>query len=292
MPLNSDYFLKPIPKTALWGGFSLQQYLKEQAPFHKISELWMLSVREQDQSLIDRGTHAGEPLAEQGVKQPFPLLIKWIDARDKLSVQVHPDDLLAAAEGDQGKTEMWYILDAEPGAELIYGLKPGLTKADLQTAMEEGRIGDVLHHQPVKKGETYFIPAGMIHGIGAGILIAEIQQNSDITYRLYDYDRTDASGNKRPLHQKKGLAAVKIFTEEEQISIRFARGKQGLVNCPYFYVGAEKAPYQGYAEPFTVLLATEGEGAVNGEPFRQGECCYITGTFEVTGNIEFLEIKE
>lgn len=289
---NNLYFLKPIPKTALWGGFRLQQYLKEPAPFDKISELWTLSVRPQDQSIIEQGEYAGETLASRGIQQPFPLLIKLIDARDKLSVQVHPDDALAASEGDQGKTEAWYVMDAEPGAELIFGLKPGLTKKDLENAMEQGTIGEVLHHQPVKKGELYFIPAGTIHGIGAGILIAEIQQNSDITYRLYDYDRTDDQGNKRPLHREKGLEAVKLLSQTEQRAIRFARGEKGLVNCPYFYVGEEQAPYRNRAEKFVILLATEGEGAVNGQPFRAGKCCYITGDFEVTGSIKFLEIKE
>lgn len=298
--MKSKYplLLSAIPKTALWGGQKLNRYY-ENCPYEKFSELWVLSVRPEDQCLIRNGAYAGQTLREYlETDAPFPLLIKFIDAADKLSVQVHPDDALAALDGDQGKTEMWYIMEAEEGAELIYGLKPGKTAADFKAAVEAGNVDAVLHHQPVKAGETYFIPAGMIHGIGAGILVAEIQQNSDLTYRVYDYDRVGADGKKRPLHIEKSIEAAKEFTPAQVEALQFEAGKEGIVNCCYFKVEEKAGGFSGNATDFEVLMVTEGSGTVaaGGEevPLKAGECCYLPagmGAYTVAGELKTLRVK-
>ncbi|MBQ3085261.1 MAG: class I mannose-6-phosphate isomerase [Clostridia bacterium] len=291
--------LRPIAKTALWGGNRLRTIAPD-APFDKISEIWALSVRADDNSVILNGPHAGQTLREYlGHDRPFPLLIKFIDACDKLSVQVHPDDAAAALEGDQGKTEMWHILQAEPGAELIYGLKEGCTAADFKAAVAEKNVDRVLHHQPVKAGETYFIPAGMVHGIGAGILVAEIQQNSDLTYRVYDYDRIGPDGKLRPLHTEKAMEVTKEFTAEETHALQFEAGEAGLVNCRYFGVFRHDAPYTGNAEAFEILLVTDGAGYITYKnekiPLKAGDCCYLPaemGGYKISEGLTLLRAKE
>ena len=288
--------LSSIPKTALWGGQKLNRYY-ENCPYEKFSELWVLSVREEDQCVIQNGSEKGKTLREYlGHNEPFPLLIKFIDAADKLSVQVHPDDEMGAKEGDQGKTEMWYIMEAEEGAELIYGLKEGKTAADFCKAVEAGNVDSVLHHQPVKAGETYFIPAGMIHGIGAGILVAEIQQNSDLTYRVYDYDRVGADGKKRPLHIEKSMAAAKDLTPADVERLQFEGGSEGIVNCCYFMVAQHDGAFKGCVKDvFEVLMVTSGCGRVTagGETveLKAGQCCYLPenlGEYTVEGDLTLL----
>lgn len=291
--------LNSIPKTALWGGQKLNRFY-ENCPYEKFSELWVLSVRPEDQCVIRNGEYAGMTLREYlQTDAPFPLLIKFIDAADKLSVQVHPDDALAALDGDQGKTEMWYIMEAEEGAELIYGLKKGKTAADFKAAVAAGDVDSVLHHQPVKAGETYFIPAGMIHGIGAGILVAEIQQNSDLTYRVYDYDRVGPDGNKRPLHVEKSIEAAKEFTPETIKALQFEAGNDGIVNCCYFKVEEKQGAFSGSVTDFEVLMVTEGSGAITAggvsHPLQAGECCYLPaglGAYTVEGALKVLTVKE
>ncbi len=291
--------LAPIAKTALWGGSKLRAIAPD-APFEKISEIWALSVRDDDNSVILNGPCKGLTLREAlGHDRPFPLLIKFIDACDKLSVQVHPDDAAAALDGDQGKTEMWHILEAEPGAELIYGLKEGCTAADFKAAVAEKNVDRVLHHQPVQAGETYFIPAGMVHGIGAGILVAEIQQNSDLTYRVYDYDRIGADGKLRPLHTEKAMAVTKEFTAEETRALQFEAGETGIVNCNYFSVSRHDAPYEGKAEDFEILLITAGEGSITAGnetiPLKAGDCCYLPagmGNYAISEGLTLLSAKE
>lgn len=290
--------LAPIAKTALWGGNRLRP-LAPEAPFDNISEIWALSVRDGDNSVILNGPHAGLTLREYlGHDRPFPLLIKFIDACDKLSVQVHPDDAAAALDGDQGKTEMWHILHAEPNAELIYGLKEGYTTADFKAAVNEKNIDSVLHHQPVHAGETYFIPAGMVHGIGAGILVAEIQQNSDLTYRVYDYDRIGADGKPRPLHTEKAMTVTKKFSAEEIRALQFEAGCDGIVNCKYFSVSRRDAPYSASATNFEILLITDGAGFItcNGDaiPLKGGDCCYLPaemGNYVISKGLTLLQIK-
>ena len=276
-PLQLDY----IAKSAIWGGTRLAEEFGKVGQGENIAETWELSVRERENCRIRNGEAAGMLLAEyfetvgdavsaayrRGDR--FPLLVKLIDARDRLSVQVHPDDAYASrVEGDSGKTEMWYIVDAEEGATIIYGLADGISSAEFARLVAEGRIREGMREIPVHAGETYFIPAGMVHAIGGGILIAEIQQNSDLTYRVYDYDRRDALGQTRPLHTEKALEVIRPFGEEEIDSIRYARGKEEgtLANSEYFkvwrvrVVGTEKMV--ATSESFVSILCTEGEGSI------------------------------
>lgn len=213
----------PVYKDYLWGGRNLEK-LGRTLPEGIVAESWEVSAHPDGVSIVANGKFAGrslpELLAEFGEQivgtalskiyaQQFPLLIKLIDANKKLSVQVHPDDDYARThEGDCGKNEMWYIIAAEPGAEIIYGLIPGTTRDSLGEAVRENRIESCLQTIPVAAGDVFNIPAGTVHGLGAGIVLVEIQQSSNLTYRLYDYNRTDARGNKRPIHIEKAMEVI------------------------------------------------------------------------------------
>lgn len=307
-PLKLTY----TAKTALWAGKRLKEEFGKQSEFDTVSETWELSVRKDEMARIIGGEAEGMTLAEYFAEvgyscvtpdysenERFPLLVKLIDANDILSVQVHPDDAYAGSvENDSGKTEMWYIVDALEGATLVYGLKDGATKEDFALAVKENRIGDVMNHVPVKAGETYFIPAGMLHAIGAGILIAEIQQNSDLTYRVYDFDRVGADGKLRPLHVDKALAVTRPYAESEVDAIRFACGREGregelLAASEYFKV--ERLKLEGEAtvtankDSFVSLICLEGECLMtfDGESYTvtKGDSYFLpAGMGEVTLN--------
>ncbi len=250
--------LRPVSKEIIWGGDRLRREYGKTAPFDKIAESWELTVREKEMCVIASGEYTGLPLGayirarrrsvlgKDGAKYDrFPLLIKFIDAADRLSIQVHPDNEYGLKnEGELGKTEMWYIMAAEEGAKLVYGLKEGCTVEEFGAAVAEGRTEELLNFVEVHPGETYFIPSGQVHAIGAGILIAEIQQNSNITYRVYDYNRPGADGKPRELHTAKALDVIKLRTKEEIDAIRFAVPLSGvkadnmevLASCEYFTV--------------------------------------------------------
>ena len=309
-PLKLTY----TAKTALWAGKRLKEEFGKTSDYDTVSETWELSVREDEMARVIGGEADGLTLAEYfetvgydcvtptfKAGDRFPLLVKLIDANDILSVQVHPDDSYARdVENDSGKTEMWYVVDAVEGAELVFGLKEGLDEGDFATAVAEKRIGDVMNYRKVKAGDTYFIPAGMLHAIGAGILIAEIQQNSDLTYRVYDFDRVGADGKLRPLHVDKALAVTKPYAEEQVEAIRYARGKCGgvgelLANSEYF--GARRVSVSGDvtltadASSFLSVLCIEGKGGIshNGMSYelKKGDSYFIPagmGEFTVSGN--------
>lgn len=213
----------PVYKDYLWGGRNLERFGRN-LPQGLVAESWEISGHPDGISIVANGELAGLSLPELLVKfgreiigtkvseryiNQFPLLIKLIDANEKLSVQVHPGDEYAAVhEGGFGKNEMWYVVSAEPGAAIIYDLVPGTTRETLDAAIREGRIENCLKTVPVVAGDVFYIPAGMVHGLGAGIIVAEIQQSSNLTYRLFDYNRTDAKGNKRPLHIEQALEVI------------------------------------------------------------------------------------
>ena len=244
-----------VVKSPIWGGTRLLREWNKKATAATVGESWELTVRKQEIATITNGAFRGRDLAsviaEQGAavtgvefgEGDFPLLIKLLDANDALSVQVHPDDDYAArVEGDRGKTEMWYIVDADEGAQIICGLADGVSADDFARAVDTGNTLDALRYLSVRPGEVYFIPAGLPHAIGKGILIAEIQQNCDLTYRVYDYDRTDADGNKRELHVKKALDVIRPFTDEQIEALRYAKAPADfdkdrlLAHCPFFRV--------------------------------------------------------
>lgn len=236
---------KPIFMERIWGGDTLKSRYNFDIPENKkIGEMWCLSDNTTAVSVIDDGEYAGVKINELTKKfyreiygdkhnyERFPLLIKLIDAHDKLSVQVHPDDEYAYKyeNGDSGKTEMWYIIDAKPGAKLICGLKKGTTKEQFKKLLEHERLEECLNEIEVNPGDVVYIPSGMVHAIGDGILICEIQQNSDLTYRVYDYNRVDTSGRKRQLHVNKALDVIDFNLRGDKIVPDFRNINGGRIS--------------------------------------------------------------
>lgn len=222
-------FLKPYLQEKIWGGQKLNTLFKLELPAERIGEAWTISAHPKGESIITYPKeYEGLGLSELyktrpelfGAKIPenFPLLIKIIDAKEDLSVQVHPNDEYGLKhENELGKTECWYIIDAEPGAKIVYGHRAS-SKEDFLDKVEKGDWNSLLNYITVEAGEFYYVPAGVIHAIGKGITILETQQNSDITYRLYDYDRKDSQGNKRDLHIDKSSEVTKYPFEEPKIN--------------------------------------------------------------------------
>lgn len=287
-PLKLSY----ITKSPLWGGKRLLDGWGMKAEADTVGEAWMLTVRDKEMSVIENGDCAGMTVREYidrygnavvGASHTggdFPLLVKLIDACDKLSVQVHPnDDYAARVENDRGKTEMWYIVEADEGAEIIYGLKDGMSAAEFRDMVRAGKLSNTMNHCPVHAGETYFIPSGMLHAIGAGILIAEIQQNCDLTYRVYDYDRRGADGSLRELHVDKALDVTVPFTEDAVNAIRYEAGEADdvtLAHCRYFKTRklSVTAPTDITVgkDSFAFLLCLDGNGKVT----ANGVTCDVT----------------
>ncbi len=264
--------LKPVTKHIIWGGERLSRDYGMGENGEKIAEAWELTCRGDGDNEIISGKYTGRLLSEfvrenpqaLGTKQKgdrFPLLIKLIDAEADLSIQVHPDDKYALSHTDDtGKTEMWYIVDAKPGAKLIYGLKRKYTRDELKTAIAAGTLESLMNYVEVKSGETYFIPSGLVHAIGAGILIAEIQQNSNITYRVYDYNRRQPDGSLRQLHIEPALDVIERFDPE---AVKVEKTGDVIASCKYFEVRAialdgEKTVCAG-EESFLHLMITDGE---------------------------------
>lgn len=240
-------------KDYIWGGTRLRTKYNKQSEADRLAESWELSCHPAGPSLIANGSAQGKTLAEYiaetgkdilGTKAKtavaFPIMIKLIDAKDNLSIQVHPDDAYALEhEKEYGKTEMWYVIDAQPGAQLIYGLEKEISRQELEQHLQQGTILDVCHHVPVKKGDVFFIPAGTIHAIGKGILLAEVQQNSNITYRLFDYNRPGTDGKPRQLHIPQGAAVsslqpLPLHTEKKTVQLSSDCSAQLLASCKYF----------------------------------------------------------
>ena len=291
--------LSGVTKSPIWGGTRLPCEWNKTAPNGgTVGESWELTVRQKEMSIVQNGTLAGKTVGELLQECPhelmgrstlpngaFPLLIKFIDAADDLSVQVHPDDAYAAdVENDRGKTEMWYIVDADENAEIICGLADGIDNAAFRTALQNGDLMSALKVQKVQRGDTYFIPAGLPHAIGKGILIAEIQQNCDLTYRVYDYDRRQADGSLRELHIEKACDVIRPFSTEEIDALRYANGiptsrENLLTDCAYFRVekcdlckNAHTVFQNGYLHH---LLCVAGSGTVECDgisyPFLRGD---------------------
>lgn len=226
---------EPVFKERIWGGRKLEQLYKKPLPAGvPIGESWEITDRSEGESVISNGTLKGRTLhwlienhAEElfGKKHvgPFPLLIKILDAQEKLSLQVHPPAKLASLLGGEPKTEMWYIAHAEPGAELYVGLKHGVTRAEFETKIKSGTVADCFHRVPVKTGDAMFLPSGRVHAIGAGLVIFEVQQNSDTTYRVFDWNRVDKSGKARDLHVKESLASIDFQDFEPALQRRDAK---------------------------------------------------------------------
>lgn len=227
-----------------WGGDGLRRAFHKEIPDERTGESLEVSAipglesrDEAGRTLTELIALYGDRLTGPGYGSPFPLLLKLLDARDTLSVQVHPDNAYAArTEGKLGKTEAWHILRAEEGAELVYGVKAGVTREELTRASRAGAaVEALLRRVPVQAGETYYIPAGTVHAIGKGIMLYEIQQSSDVTYRFYDWERRDAGGNKRELHLEKAIDVTRLdYQGGAAREERIAPGRYRLLNERYF----------------------------------------------------------
>lgn len=243
---------KPITQYRIWGGNQLNEVVDKDSQIDKLGEIWSISGIPDHLSVVENENLQGKTLVElieqfqdklvgkkvwEQFKTNFPLLIKFIDAQEPLSVQVHPNDKLAKIRHDAfGKTEMWYIIDAQPNAELIIGFEPNTNQEKYLHHLENETLEKILHSVKINKGDTIYIPSGRVHAIGAGVILAEIQQTSDITYRIYDYNRIDKDGKKRELHTELALDAID-FEPIKQIKTAYQTQQnqlENLVQSPYF----------------------------------------------------------
>lgn len=292
--------LYPECKDYVWGG----NRLKEE--YHKITEKtpcaesWELSFHPDGESKLANGKTLKECVSHQEIGENaaafpfFPVLIKLIDAQSNLSVQVHPSDEYALKnENSFGKTEAWYIVDADEDAGIYLGFKKAVSEQEFMLALKENRFTELLNFYPVKKGECYFIPAGTVHAIGAGCLIYEVQQNSNLTYRVYDYGRTDKNGKPRELHVEKALAVANREKCEPQI--RTAKDGETLVSCDYFTAKSVKVQgekiWKGMQKSFQCFTCVRGEGEIDGQKAKQGESFFVPsgyGEFVLNGNAEWV----
>lgn len=274
-------------KDYIWGGTKLKTDYHKQTDLEKVAESWELSCHKDGNSVIANGEYAGKTLVEyieQNGKQVlgtncerfdnFPILIKLIDAKDNLSVQVHPENEYALrVEGEYGKTEMWYIVDCEEGASLLYGFKHEITKEEFKERIANNTLLDVCNRVYVKKGDVFFIEAGTLHAIGSGILIAEIQQNSNTTYRVYDYGRVGADGKPRQLHVEKAIEVTKLCPPTKPTKPQGAKeqydgySRMLLSSCEYFTVYALDVESQSKLNvdntSFQSILCLEGNVVLN-----------------------------
>ncbi|WP_335966230.1 type I phosphomannose isomerase catalytic subunit [Galbibacter sp. PAP.153] len=242
----------PIFKEYLWGGTKLKEVLDKDVKTKTASESWELSGVENNVSVVSNGalkqktlqelidTHKGELLGESVYERfgnKFPILIKFIDAKLDLSVQLHPNDALAKERHNSfGKTEMWHVMQADPGSKLIVGFNETLTKETYLKHLKEGKLLEILNQQEVKAGDTFFINTGKVHAIGSGILLAEIQQTSDVTYRIYDYERKDKDGNTRELHTELAIDAID-YQKKDDYKVSYKKeynSSNNMVTCKYF----------------------------------------------------------
>lgn len=312
--------LKPAFKDYLWGGTRLRDDFGKDCDFDKVAESWELSCHKDGNSVVDSGKFAGLTLADYIEKngkavlgtdcekfENFPILIKLIDAKDNLSVQVHPDNKYAMrVEGEYGKTEMWYIVDCDEGAELLYGFKHEISKDEFAERIANNTLLEVTNSVPVKKGDVFFIQSGTLHAIGKGILIAEIQQNSNTTYRIYDYGRVGKDGKPRELHVEKAkdvtdLAPAKQYPETP-IEQKDGYTVKLLSSCDYFTTYAldveSKAVLNADEKSFNSVLVLEGEGSIVSDDekvsFKKGDSIFIdaaTGSYTVDGKCKAILTK-
>lgn len=311
--------LKAPLKDYLWGGTKLKESYGKQTELDKVAESWELSCHKDGQSIIINGEAAGMALSEYIEAQGpeilgdnakrfpyFPLLIKLIDARDNLSVQVHPDDEYALrVEGEFGKTEMWYIVDCDPGASLLYGFKHEISQEEFRRRIADNTLLDVCNRVPVKKGDVFFIDAGTLHAIGKGILIAEIQQNSNTTYRIYDYGRVGKDGQPRELHVDKAIDVTRLAPPTKEaapaakLQIFADYQLQVLAQCDFFKVChfnlQGECRLMSGRDSFQAILVLEGEVVLLHEnekiKIQRGECVFIPagmGVYSLSGQGEYI----
>ncbi len=326
------FLLKPVGKDYLWGGSRLNDVFSKGIDMSPLAETWECSTHPDGSSIIASGEHTGQSLREVLKSHPeylglnpsrnkalpageLPILIKLIDAKQDLSVQVHPDDAYARNNegGSLGKSEMWYVLDAKKGAKLVYGFYHDINIETLKKSLEDGSVEKYLQKVDVRADDVFFIDAGIVHAIGAGILIAEIQESSNLTYRMYDYNRIDKNGKKRELCVDKALEVVDLrgsSTPKQPLRVlKYKRGcaSELLCRCKYFQAERlllnteshrELFGFQTDNSSFQVLLCTNGCGVLlygNGEAlhFFRGDCIFVPANSEIIkihGKAQFLKV--
>ena len=299
--------LNPVLKDYLWGGIKFGKMFGRDNDGKKMSESWEVSVHPDGESTIEAGTLAEylakNPKAVDKDGSPFPVLIKYIDAAQNLSVQVHPDDEYARrVEGDNGKTEMWYVLGAEEGAGIYCGFRRDTDKEEFLSKVKDGTVEELLNFIPVKEGDCFLIEAGTVHAIGAGCLICEVQQSSNVTYRVYDYNRRGADGKRRPLHVDKALDVINFKAYEDHTHTGGYYPVQGgkmrhLTECKYFK--CRKLDLSGiYTEEsqnsFTAINVLKGKGKADGKAFKAGDSFFVPcgEKFELEGTAEIILTTE
>ena len=310
----------PILKEKIWGGKKLKTFLKKESDASNVGESWEISDVEGDTSIVLNGALKGRSLKELLVTYQedligkknfetfgtkFPLLIKFIDAKEDLSIQLHPNDQLAAERHNSfGKTEMWYVMQADDEAKLIVGFNQEMTSELYLKHLKDKTLTEILNFDDVEEGDTYFIEVGRVHAIGAGVMLAEIQQTSDITYRVYDWDRTDDDGNERELHNDLAIDAID-FDLKDDFRVTYSKVvNQGnkMVTCPYFTTNFlnlnEKILKENIYDSFIIYICVEGEVKIRfkdfSETIKKGETILIPAVFEHfeidTNNAKLLEV--
>ncbi|WP_419212249.1 type I phosphomannose isomerase catalytic subunit [Maribacter sp. X9] len=278
----------PILKERLWGGTKLKDVLNKSITSDITGESWELSTVKGDVSIVANGKLSGTSLQEliddqaeallgksvvERFGTDFPILIKFIDAKQDLSIQLHPDDTLAKKRHDSfGKTEMWYIMDADANAELIVGFNKDVSKEEYAKSMQEDSLLDLLNYEKVKEGDTFFINTGKIHAIGAGVMLAEIQQTSDVTYRVFDFNRKDKEGNLRELHTELALDAID-YDKKDDFKVTYSKdtnAQNTMVDCPYFKTNFIEVTENfeldtTQRDSFTIFMCVGGEAVIKTE---------------------------
>lgn len=307
-------------KSTLWGGDKIIPFKHLDCNQKDVGESWEISGVKDNESIVSAGEYQGVKLNDVVAQlkdkllgkenyarfgNEFPLLIKFIDARQQLSIQVHPSDEIAKRQGkERGKTEMWYIMDGEPDAKLRSGLKNKITPEEYKEMVDNDTITDAIAEYQVKEGDCFFLPAGRIHSIGAGCFLAEIQQTSDVTYRIYDFKRKDKNGNYRQLHTQQAAECIDYHVESNYRTEYTPEKNKGvnMVNCPFFTTSVydlDEPMTLDYSEldSFVILIGIKGEGILkdnegNEVTLREGESILYPATTEtitVSGTIKFLE---
>lgn len=324
---NKPFLLKPVGKNYLWGGNRLNEEFNKNINMIPLAETWECSTHRDGSSIVNSGEHFNCQLSEVIKKNPqylgthpksrgeLPILIKFIDANQDLSIQVHPDDEYAFKNENEslGKTEMWYVLDAMKDTFIIYGFNHDVDKDELKNCIEKGTIEKLVKKIRIKKDDVFYIESGIVHAIGKGALIVEIQENSNVTYRLFDYNRLDFKGKKRQLNVDKALdvANLKALNNPRQPLrlLNYKRGfaKELLCRCEYFQVerllintklGENEINFRTNSLTFQILLCLEGSGSIIDEDgniirFSKGECVFIPANSEnlrLHGKSQILQI--
>ncbi len=311
---------QPILKDKIWGGQKLNSLLNKESKAENVGESWEISDVEGDTSIVLNGELKGQSLRELletfkadliGEKNyktfgnKFPLLIKFIDAKEDLSIQLHPNDELAAKRHNSfGKTEMWYVMQADEGSNLIVGFNKKVTPETYLDHLEDKTLTKILNFDKVKEGDTYFIEVGRVHAIGAGVMLAEIQQTSDITYRVYDWDRVDDDGNERDLHNDLAIDAID-FNMEDDFRISYSKTENQsnkMVSCPYFTTNFipinGTVQKQNDKDSFIIYMCVDGEAEIStdlfSEKIKKGETLLVPAimkTYQITAeNAKLLEV--